>query len=595
MVRARVVSALALAVALSAGLFLGMGQRVHAEDHAVVGNGTPASCTEAAFETALAAGGTITFNCGAAEHTIVLKTYKNVTKDTILDGGNLIVLDGGGVTGILAIKPNITVEVRNIKLQNSNLYAAVENRGTLTLRHVTTAATLKGGVQNPANATLTIVDSTLTGSRFHAALTNGGDATVRNSTFSDNVQYLAGAIDSEGRGRMWIYDSTFTDNKSRQWGGAVFNGSDPGTGGMMVIEGSTFFSNTTDGEGGAIASSGPMTITTSNIYSNTALHSGGIHNANVMVIERTRVTGNRALVLNGGGVGHHNLTQDVDQLTIRSSTIDNNVAARSGGGVYFNSGGDGILTLENVTISGNHSTQTGGGAYIREANATLLNDTLAGNTSDDPDNEGIFVQISNQGSVTLRNTVVAGGSCEGPIQDGGGNFQDNGETCGASKSGNAQLGTLGMHGGLTPTHIFPESSPLHNGGAATCADFDQRGVTRPQHSACDVGAVELGAAPGLASISPQRAGVGSGPLTLDVVGSNFIQGARVLWGDVPLATTYVDSTHLQALLPAVQLMAARSVQVTVELPLDVAADGGKAAGARTFEINYLLLLPAIRR
>ena len=37
----------------------------------VVGSGTPGSCTDAALTTALAGGGTVTFNCGANPVTIV--------------------------------------------------------------------------------------------------------------------------------------------------------------------------------------------------------------------------------------------------------------------------------------------------------------------------------------------------------------------------------------------------------------------------------------------------------------------------------------------------------------------------------------------
>jgi hypothetical protein len=36
----------------------------------VVGNGTPASCTDAALNTALTGGGLVTFNCGASPVTI---------------------------------------------------------------------------------------------------------------------------------------------------------------------------------------------------------------------------------------------------------------------------------------------------------------------------------------------------------------------------------------------------------------------------------------------------------------------------------------------------------------------------------------------
>ena len=46
----------------------------------VVGDGTPASCTESAFEEAVAAGGVVTFNCGAAPYRLVLSSTKSITQ-----------------------------------------------------------------------------------------------------------------------------------------------------------------------------------------------------------------------------------------------------------------------------------------------------------------------------------------------------------------------------------------------------------------------------------------------------------------------------------------------------------------------------------
>src|SRR5262245_43150569 len=60
----------------------------------VVGNGTPASCTEAAFDAALTTGGTITFNCGPAPFAIPITSRKSINADTTIDGGGKITLDG---------------------------------------------------------------------------------------------------------------------------------------------------------------------------------------------------------------------------------------------------------------------------------------------------------------------------------------------------------------------------------------------------------------------------------------------------------------------------------------------------------------------
>ena len=72
----------------------------------VVGNGTPESCTAAAFVEAVAGGGVITFDCGPAPKTITLsetaKIFNNTAlPDIVIDGENKITLSGGGLVRIL--------------------------------------------------------------------------------------------------------------------------------------------------------------------------------------------------------------------------------------------------------------------------------------------------------------------------------------------------------------------------------------------------------------------------------------------------------------------------------------------------------------
>lgn len=71
----------------------------------VVGDGTPASCTSAAFVLAVAQGGVITFDCGPDPVTITLEQTAKVFNDTgpeiVIDGGGLVTLSGGGVRRIL--------------------------------------------------------------------------------------------------------------------------------------------------------------------------------------------------------------------------------------------------------------------------------------------------------------------------------------------------------------------------------------------------------------------------------------------------------------------------------------------------------------
>jgi hypothetical protein len=77
-------------------LVWGVGQTRAAD--AVVGDGSPASCTEAAFDsalaTAVAGGGTITFNCGAAETTIPFSLVKLINLGNVtIDGADRIILN----------------------------------------------------------------------------------------------------------------------------------------------------------------------------------------------------------------------------------------------------------------------------------------------------------------------------------------------------------------------------------------------------------------------------------------------------------------------------------------------------------------------
>jgi hypothetical protein len=71
----------------------------------VVGDGTPASCTGAAFVSAVAKGGVITFDCGDAPVTITLTQTAKIVNDTgpkiVIDGGNKVTLSGGGKVRIL--------------------------------------------------------------------------------------------------------------------------------------------------------------------------------------------------------------------------------------------------------------------------------------------------------------------------------------------------------------------------------------------------------------------------------------------------------------------------------------------------------------
>ena len=86
--------------------------------------------------------------------------------------------------------------------------------------------------------------------------------------------------------------------------------------------------------------------------------------------------------------------------------------------------------------------------------------------------------------------------------------------------------------------------------------------------------------PVLTSLSSAGAIAGDPPMTLTVTGSNFVWGAVVRWNGSDRSTTFVDETRLDAQIPATDLAAEGSAQVTGANPLS----GGGASPPLTFSI-----------
>ena len=81
---------LAVILAATIAVTVGLTQILPALAAGVVGDGTPASCTEASLRAAVAGGGLVTFDCGqstAAPVTIHLTQRIELSTDVVIDGG----------------------------------------------------------------------------------------------------------------------------------------------------------------------------------------------------------------------------------------------------------------------------------------------------------------------------------------------------------------------------------------------------------------------------------------------------------------------------------------------------------------------------
>ncbi|WP_395726438.1 Ig-like domain-containing protein [Nakamurella sp.] len=154
-------------------------ENVSAPDR-VVGDGTAASCTSAAVVAAVAAGGVITFNCGANPITITLtQTLKvlNSTQRLVIDGGGKVTLSGGNTNRILYID---TCDTTLGKVSGNCLYAPTYPQ--VTVQNMTLAD------GNATNSTYVSPGDTNQGSNGGGAIfALGGRLKVVNSVFVRNT------------------------------------------------------------------------------------------------------------------------------------------------------------------------------------------------------------------------------------------------------------------------------------------------------------------------------------------------------------------------------------------------------------------------
>jgi hypothetical protein len=87
--------------------------------------------------------------------------------------------------------------------------------------------------------------------------------------------------------------------------------------------------------------------------------------------------------------------------------------------------------------------------------------------------------------------------------------------------------------------------------------------------------------PTTTSISPASTTAGSAQFTLTVNGTKFVSTSTVNWNGSALATTFVSSIQLTAIVPAANVAAVGTASVTVVNP----APGGGTSNAQTFTIN----------
>ena len=310
-----------------------------------VGNGTAASCTESALRQAISGGGTITFSCGSAPATIRIGSELVVTRNTVIDGGGKVTLDGQHRTRIL------------------------RNTNQLTLKKITL-------VRGRAAVSWT-------------GTPNGG-----------------GAVNSTYGKKLYVADSVFRDNQTSNlgFGGAIFQAGN----GLLTVVRSRFENNVAGGGGGVYTLLAGLRMANSTFTGNRAVHGsqgggglmtdGGSANSGSgatggdIVVCGTSFSGNSALADGGAALLW---AYKKDRVTVSSSTFtSNSVKPNSrghamGGGIRF---GRSAALVDGSTFSRN-SARTGGGVSAAGPLQTMVrNSTFQCNPGGDLTGPGVAQQ-----------------------------------------------------------------------------------------------------------------------------------------------------------------------------------------------------------
>jgi hypothetical protein len=307
---------------------------------AIIGTGTPETCTGDAFVNAVANGGIITFNCGPDPVTIVLTKTAKVFNDKgtklVIDGGNKVTLSGGGKTRILYMATCDKAQIYPPGPGDCNTNPGVQ----LVVQNLTFVDGSAKGIAEGSN-------NDGGGGAIHA---QGGSLKVVGSRFFNNVCDDLGSDVGGGAIRKLDY--------------LVAAGAGPSR--PVWIVGSTFGGKA--GLGNSCANGG-------------ALSSIGVswNILNTLLSENTAVGHGANSGQGGNGGAIYNDGNEI-VLNITSSLIENNVANEGGSAVFFvsNNRTGSITITDSITRNnprGTFETPDLPGFYVIAKNPALVNNS----------------------------------------------------------------------------------------------------------------------------------------------------------------------------------------------------------------------------
>ncbi len=230
-----------------------------------------------------------------------------------------------------------------------------------------------------------------------------GNLVLDHAIISDNNIGPDNNLINNNNGRLTITYSIISNNIGR-----IYN-----TGNQLTITNSIISNtnrNNPDKTSGSLCpiyneDDGSLTIRDSTIADNISnFNCGGIYNAGQLTIIGSTISGNSTPSIPGSGTRHYGggITNEGGTLKIMNSTIAGNTAGRNGGGIV-NLSGNTIISF--CTIYGN-SASAGAGIAVKAGTVTMSNSIVAGNnliSGEQPSHPNIAGDLISKGFNLIQN------------------------------------------------------------------------------------------------------------------------------------------------------------------------------------------------
>lgn len=464
----------------------------------------------------------------------VLKMTNNIFRENRAKGGmggvvgnlTFIFPDGGSASGGAVAGDDLTAVSINCRFETNYSLGGL---GGSSSENAGIVGSVKGGAWEQTTGSAHFEECAFIGNIAEAPFPTNTALSGAGGSSSGGALFLSAGTMSFENVRLESNAALGGAGRRNSRGGSAAGGAVANLG-NITLSGCTVTGNrATPGEGGILGSSG---------YGG-AIQNLGTLSATACWFEENSVSG-AAGYRGGKGAGpaghaFGGAIWNTGRLDIAASTLSLNSAVGvdggltrtgpvpgelAGGGALANSGfftGTNLTFANNTAMGGRFpfnfsspSASTAGGPAVGGAlfqwggTSMLAHVTMASNSAIGGDGNprgaglGGGIAVSN-GVVSLTATIVSDSSgasnCFGSLLDGGNNICSDASAAfnaaGSRNNLNPVLGPLADYGGRVPTMALLGGSPaIDAAGLIDCPATDERGISRPFGSACDIGAFE---------------------------------------------------------------------------------------------------------